>query len=234
MRIAAKTIALSLSCALLFASCSTTAKRAFIHRDANVKDYLYFPSREVRHGEARYELKRAINPEVEALLRDEFGSSDLQKTVEKTRTQALIVVQGNRILLEKYGKGYNADSIVTSFSVVKSFDSAMIETLIEAGKIKSVDEPITDYIPELLKRDPRFARVTIRHLLTMSSGIRYEEKPSLRRDDTETYYNPNLRDLAIRNPLIDEEPGRHFHYNNYNPLLLGLIIERATGGSVCS
>src|SRR3712207_9381787 len=76
--------------------------------------------------------------------------------------------------------------------MAKSFASALGGIAIDDGHIKSVDEPITNYIPELLKRDERFESITIRHLLTMSSGIEYEEGGALpwsdEADDTKTYY----------------------------------------------
>jgi CubicO group peptidase (beta-lactamase class C family) len=67
----------------------------------------------------------------------------------------------------------------------------------------------------------------------MSSGIRYREGgfPSLG-DDTYTYYGVDLREIALNRTRIDSPPGMAWQYNNYNPLLLGLVLERATGGSV--
>jgi CubicO group peptidase (beta-lactamase class C family) len=62
--------------------------------------------------------------------------------------------------------------MVTSFSVAKSFDSALIGIAIDEGHIRSVDHPITDYLPELLERSPRFERITIRDLLLMADGSR--------------------------------------------------------------
>lgn len=220
--------------AVFFYGCTTTRMRAFVRRDANVKDYLYFPSRNIDCNIQSKGFIREIDPVVEEWLKKEFATTDLQKTVNNTKTQALLIIKDNSIVLEKYGKGYDENSIVTSFSIAKSIISAMIGTLVDTGKIRSIDEPITTYIPELLQRDKRFGQITIKHLLTMSSGIVYEEKPSLRADDTETYYNPNLRSLAITNTKIKEDPGLHFLYNNYNPILLGIIIERVTNNSVCS
>ena len=220
--------------AVFFYGCTTTRMRAFVRRDANVKDYLYFPSRNIDCNIQSKGFIREIDPVVEEWLKKEFATTDLQKTVNNTKTQALLIIKDNSIVLEKYGKGYDENSIVTSFSIAKSIISAMIGTLVDTGKIRSIDEPITTYIPELLQRDKRFGQITIKHLLTMSSGIVYEEKPSLRADDTETYYNPNLRSLAITNTKIKEDPGLHFLYNNYNPILLGIIIERVTNNFVCS
>lgn len=225
-------LALFFAATILF-SCTTTQKRAFVHRDANVKDYKWLPSRSIQKGSETRTFAKEPNEETRRLVLEAIGFSDMQSALKKTRTQALIVVQGEKILLEEYGKNYNHDSIVTSFSVAKSVNSAMVGTLIESGKIKSEDEPITNYIPELLERDARFGRITIKNLLNMSSGILYAETPNPRMDNTETYYNPKLRKLALTNTQIKEEPGEHFLYNNYNPLLLGLIIERVAKQNVC-
>lgn len=217
----------------LLAGCTATNRRALLRWDASVNDYLYFPSRNIEAGTFVRQFRSQPSAKVEAFFAKAFQTKDLPSFVNKTGTQALIVVKGEDILVEEYGKGYDKNSTVTSFSVAKSIDSAIIGALIDGNKISSVDESITKYIPELLKRDERFSRITIRHLLCMSSGIVYKEDFP-RKDNTQTYFNPDLRNLAINNTLIEEEPGLHFLYNNYNPLLLGLVIERACGGSVSS
>jgi CubicO group peptidase (beta-lactamase class C family) len=68
----------------------------------------------------------------------------------------------------------------------------------------------------------------------MSSGIRYEEQslPLPWGDDVNTYYGTDLRDLALNGTEIERAPGQEWHYNNYSPLLLGLVLERSTGMSV--
>src|SRR5215213_8632003 len=97
------------------------------------------------------------------------------------------------------------------------------------------DRPSSNYIPELLGKDERFKAITIRNLLTMSSGIKYEEGGDLpwseEADDTKTYYSTDLRELAL-NCRIEGKPGEYFEYNNFNPLLMGMILERSTGMSV--
>jgi CubicO group peptidase (beta-lactamase class C family) len=116
--------------------------------------------------------------------------------------------------------------------MAKSFASTLVGVAIDEGYIKSVDESITNYIPELLGKDERFKAITIRNLLTMSSGIKYEEGGDLpwseEADDTKTYYSTDLRELAL-NCRIEGKPGEYFEYNNFNPLLVGMILERATG-----
>jgi CubicO group peptidase (beta-lactamase class C family) len=156
---------------------------------------------------------------------------DFDTFLQTTQTTAFIVIKDDVILYEKYFNGYDHASTQTSFSVAKSFVSALVGIAIQEGYIKSVDDPITDYIPELTAKDQRFTAITIRHLLTMSSGIRYVERGLPWSDDSTTYFAPDLRALAL-SAQIEGEPGRTFHYNNFHPLLLGLILERATGQSV--
>lgn len=151
--------------------CTSTQRRALLRWDASTKDYLYFPERKIECGKYIRTFTRKIEPQYEELLKQEFNTESLDKFIRKTKTQAIIIIKDDTIVLEKYGAKYSEDSVATSFSVAKSFDSAIIGALIESGKIKSVNEPVTDYIPELLKRDKRFSKISIRHLMLMSSFI---------------------------------------------------------------
>ena len=135
---------------------------------------------------------------------------------------------------ERYFGGATRESLQTSFSAAKSFVSTLVGIAIDEGLIGSVDAPVTEYLPELAARDPGFRQITLRHLLTMSSGIRYQggRLPVALGDDTYTYYGADLRDVALNRTRIDEPPGISWQYNNYHPLLLGLVLERTTGTSV--
>jgi len=162
----------------------------------------------------------------------ESSNGSLEDYLDASGTTAFLVVRDDKVLYERYFDGYDERSMQTSFSMAKSFASALVGIAIDEGYIKSVDEPITTYIPELLKKDRRFKAFTIRNLLTMSSGLKYEEGGFLpwseEADDTKTYYSTNLRKLAL-NCRIEGKPDEYFKYNNYNPLLVGMILERATG-----
>jgi CubicO group peptidase (beta-lactamase class C family) len=103
---------------------------------------------------------------------------------------------------------------------------------IEEGFIGGLEDPVTTYIPELLERDPRFADITLRHLIRMTSGLRFERDASNPfSDDFVTSHSTDLRRAALNNEIV-EAPGQRFHYNDYNPLLIGMVLERATGMSV--
>jgi CubicO group peptidase (beta-lactamase class C family) len=154
--------------------------------------------------------------------------------LQATDTLALVVVHKDRLVYERYFSGADRLTRQTSFSVAKSFLSTLVGIAIDEGLIGSIDNPVTDYLPELARRDPRFEQITLGDLLAMSSGLRYEEQglPLPWGDDINTYYGTDLRALALGEAEIVGPPGAAWHYNNYNPLLLGMALERATGMSV--
>ena len=81
----------------------------------------------------------------------------------------------------------------------------------------------------------RFKKITIHDLLGMASGIRFDEKRFMWHDEGNlTYRYTDLRSLALNKTVIIEPPGQTFVYNDYNPILLGMILERATGKPVTS
>lgn len=197
--------------------------------DADVLDYQKFPERILETSGDAFEFSLRLEEDrVRAQFEAVGGMDDFDRFLEENRTQAFLVIQDDAILYEQYFNGTQRESIVTSFSTAKSFTSALIGIAIAEGHIQSVNDPITEYLPELKERDPAFAEISIRDLLMMSSGIRYSEPP----DNATTYYYPDLRSLALETTRIIDAPGNTFHYNNFHPLLLGLILERATGTTV--
>lgn len=203
--------------------------------EADVYDYQKFPARHVAANPSPFQFEeKPAEAMVQALFEQNPAIDDLDDYLEQSQTQAFIVIQDDAILYEKYFNGASRDTIVTSFSVAKSFASALIGAAIADGFIQSVDDPITDYLPELAERDPAFADITIRDLLRMSSGIKYQETSFLNGDDSKTYYYPDLRKLALEETTVIEQPGSYFLYNNYHPLLLGMILERVTGKPVAA
>jgi CubicO group peptidase (beta-lactamase class C family) len=201
--------------------------RALVWREADTADIDRFPDRAVTAGSNVMEL-----PEGEPLdLSSIWPVSEPESFLEDTGTTAFLVVQDGAIRYEGYFNAARPDDLRTSFCVAKSVTSTLIGLAIADGVIGSVDDPITGYIPELLQPDHRFADITIRHLLTMSSGLGYVERSTPWSDDTQTYYGTDLRRTAL-SAKVQEAPGQTFLYNNYNPLLEGLILERATGQSV--
>lgn len=212
----------------------TYVYRTLAWRESDAFDWQKFPAHPLQAAPAAYHFDTAPDPRVEELFEQLSGVDDWGGFLEANNTQAFIVIQDGVVLYENYFNDTQRDSIVTSFSVAKSFTSALIGIAINEGYIKGVDDPVTVYLPELAERDPRFNEITIRHLLLMASGLAYEEfRPLLfNSDDILTSYYPDQREISLENTHIIDPPGEYFRYNKYHPQLLGMILERATGMSV--
>jgi CubicO group peptidase (beta-lactamase class C family) len=209
----------------------STMARAMVWRDADVGDQDRFPSRPIPTGGTASLLPSGPEIHLDDLMAGMTGDGDFDRFLRTNDTLGFVVVHEDRLVYERYFHGSDRDTLQTSFSVAKSILSTAIGIAIDEGAIGSIEDPVTDYVPELLERDRRFERITLRDLLTMSSGLRYVEPeiPVPWGDDVATYYGVDLRKVALEETVIEGPPGEVWHYNNYNPLLLGLVMERATG-----
>jgi CubicO group peptidase (beta-lactamase class C family) len=149
------------------------------------------------------------------------------------RVSGLLVLKDGKILLERYGLGRKPSDRWTSFSVAKSVTSTLVGAAIADGKIKGLDAPVTDYIPEL--KVSAYKGVTVRQMLMMSSGVKWNED----------YVDPNS-DVAqagtkLLEPGVDpmvsylrklpraNEPGTKFNYNTGETDLVGILVSNAVG-----
>lgn len=210
--------------------------RILVWREVSVNDYLHnFPKRDLVAAEEPFHFVEASDEQrVIALLQASAEVDNWDTFLADSHTQAFIVIQDGAILYETYPNGLSRDSMVTSFSVAKSFTSALIGIAIEEGYISSVNDPITTYLPELAARDPRFSDITVRHLLMMASGLEFKEDRLFlfSGDGPLTSYYPDQRQISLENTHIVDPSGTYFQYNKYHPQLLGMIIERTTGMTV--
>jgi CubicO group peptidase (beta-lactamase class C family) len=208
--------------------------RAILWMDSDVDDQHRFPARLILADDSATPLPAADEMFVPAVPDVAGRGGSFDKLLRDTDTHAFLVAHSDRVLYERYLAPSDRESLETSFSVAKSFLSTLLGMAIDEGLIGSVEDPVTDYLPELTARDPRFERITLSHMLSMSSGLRYREQefPLPWGDDIETYYGTDLRDIALTETEVDRPPGQEWLYNNYNPLLLGMVLERATGMSV--
>ena len=203
----------------------------------DISDYKIFPERTVWNSPPVFnfhpvEDQDAITPLLDKVLfsmAPKRRELSLDRFLEQNGTVAFLVIKNDRILLERYYNGYSHSSICTSFSTVKSFVSAMVGIALQERLIHGLDDSITKYLPEL--KAPHWSEITIRHLVSMSSGLKYSDGFLPWSDNPRVYYTLNLRELAST-VTKEEQPGIHFHYNNYNLVLLGMVLERVTGETV--
>ena len=148
----------------------------------------------------------------------------------------ILVLKDGKIVLEKYGMGRRPQDRWTSFSVAKSVTSTLVGAAIQDGKIKSLAAPVTDYIPEL--KGSGYDGVTVRQLLMMSSGVKWNED----------YVDPNSdvsRSTTLpmepgKNSLVTymsrlpraHPPGTMFNYSTGETDLVGILVSNAVGKSV--
>jgi CubicO group peptidase (beta-lactamase class C family) len=204
---------------------------------SDTQDYKVFPSRQIDTDAPISPIEQgdpfALSV-VEYQYQNGSRSENLDNLLERTDTRAFLIIKDDRLVYEKYIRSARED-IHTSFSVAKSFDSALIGAAIADGLINSVDDRVTQYVPEIGGRG--LDELTIRNLLRMDTGIRYRSDDELLApfsDDALTYYPPDLRQIAFSVQQGSTPTGAAFHYNNFHPLLEGLIIERATGMPVAT
>ena len=142
--------------------------------------------------------------------------------IPEFNTQAAILIQGNNIIAEYYGEGYDKASLATSWSVAKSFTSTLIGIAIDEGYISSINDPITDYLPEWKGKDQD--NILLKHLLAMQSGM--DDHPL-----AGVVFSTNMVKYSLDRDVL-RPPETAFSYSNEDSMLLGEILENATGFSV--
>ena len=135
-------------------------------------------------------------------------------------TQSVALLKNGYLIGERYADGFNKDSYGTSWSMAKSFYAALILISIDKGEIKSLDQKVSDFLPYF--NDDRSV-ITIRQILNMSSGLQYPDH----QHETMFFRKDHLK--YSRNVKLEKEPDTLFEYNNVNSMLLGEILQVATG-----
>jgi len=190
-----------------------------------------FPSEEINPGNHPWEFD-LDSKDLPAFYEFEGNQKNIQEFLDETWTTGLIVARGQQIFYEEYFLGYNQESLATSFSIAKSVVSALVGIALERGYIGSVEDRVDEYLVDFLDKD--YGRVRIQDLLTMSSGIGFNE-------DYESFTSDinllPIRVFGFGQPLPDlltnlkkvREPGVFNEYLSSDTIVLGLIIQEATG-----
>lgn len=202
--------------------------RFVVYNFADINDHKKFPARNIQIGTNKFIFPTAEKGKFPRELNVNGKIYPFEKYVEDNKTVAFLIIQNDTIQYEKYWGKRNETSVVPSFSMAKSITSILIGCAIDDKLIPSVNEPITTYIPEL--KENGFEKVTIEHLLQMTSGLDFNESYSNPFGDAATfYYGTNLR-KATGKMKLKTELGKQFEYVSGNTQLLGLVLERALKG----
>jgi len=146
-----------------------------------------------------------------------------------TKTNVFLVIKNDSIIYQHLSEGNSLAVKQPSFSMAKSFVGTLFGISVDRGEIKSTDELVIKYLPELAKNDERFNRLTIQHVLDMRSGFDFKERSfSPFSQITRSYYGANLKKI-VGKLKMKNEPGKVFEYQSINTQVLAFILEKATG-----
>ena len=190
------------------------------HKTAYLEDYKKFDNRIIDKGVGEaWPLHKDYNTVKE--------TSALNTWNETLGTVAFLIIKNDSIWFENYYQGFDKDSKSNSFSMAKSMVSAMLGKAIMEGKIKGLDQKVSDFYPEF--SDGEAAKLTVGDLASMASGMDWDESYySPFSITTRAYFYDDLKKMML-NVKITEEPGKSFKYLSGDFELLGMVITKATG-----
>ncbi|NLH50169.1 MAG: serine hydrolase [Myxococcales bacterium] len=210
---------------ILIAGASCYLGRAVRYNVSSVYDYKIFPGNELTASGQPFHFEKDLAAgRVPATLSfGRFQNQKLDEFLAANDTLAFLVLKDDRLVDERYFNGHSPTALSMSFSLGKSIHSLLIGIALAEGKIGSLDQPVTDYLPEL--RDRGFDQLTIRHCLQMTSGIRYKEWDNPFGRHVRLYYGDDI-EKEILGFTLKEPPGTRFEYRSGDTMLLALILKR--------
>jgi CubicO group peptidase (beta-lactamase class C family) len=163
-------------------------------------------------------------------------TKDIAEFLEGTWTTGLIVIKDDKIAFEEYYLGNTEESKAISWSVAKSFVSALVGIAIDEGHIKDISDPVTDYVPML--KGTGYDNVSIKDVLQMSSGVRFNEDYFDFFSDINRMGRVIALNLSLDNFVAslepEREPGTYNHYVSMDTQVLGMVLREATGQDLSS
>lgn len=185
-----------------------------------ILDKDYFPYRKIYHNVPQaWPLHNQYNKK--------NISTNLFNKLNDIKTTSFLVIKNDSLYFEKYWPGFDTNTVSNSFSVAKSVVSLLVGIAIQDSLIKSIDQPVADFLQEFNADNKN--KITLRHLLTMSSGSNWVESGSNPLShNAEAYYSSDLQRVMSKIQFPDE-PGKKFYYQSGNTQILGFVLEKATG-----
>lgn len=197
-----------------------------------------FPSRVIPHGSSVVPLLPAATPITDVTCRSRSQVVSLDEYMRVNRVSGLLVLKHGRIALERYALGATVQTHWMSMSLAKSITSTLIGVALHEGRIASLDEPVTKYVPSL--RGSTYDGVTIRQVLMMASGVKWNETYTDPASDRRRLLEAQIAQtpgaaLALMATLPRAAaPGSVFNYSTGETLIAGEVVRGAVGTSLAA
>lgn len=198
--------------------------------------YKIFPQTVVRPADTAFHfIRSAVNRndlDTLKVLNSKHKLVPFKQYFEEGKLCAFLVIRNDSVIYQKFAPGYSDSTLCTGYSIAKTMVSVMLGKALAEGKIKSLDDHLTQYVPEL-KSNPAYRDITLMHLLSMKSGLRFSEAggdyvSSLLSDDAKYYYTDDVKKELLKVKLAGK-PGAVWQYQSIDVLLLSWVLENATG-----
>jgi CubicO group peptidase (beta-lactamase class C family) len=159
--------------------------------------------------------------------------AEIAALMQSTKTAGVMVLVGGKVVHEQYGLGLGPNDRWTSFSVAKSFTSTLLGAAVKDGYIKSLDDPVTKYIPGL--KGSTYEGVTVRQLATMTSGVKWDENYTDPKSDVAQMnrfvveYGADAIVAQMKSLPREAPAGEKWVYKTGETNLIGVLVENAVG-----
>ena len=192
-----------------------------------------FPTREIKASKNPKPLKRNTKTLPETFF-FEGEEKNLQECLDYFWSDGMIVLHKNEMVYENYWLGNNENKRHISWSVAKSFISALVGIAYEEGLIDSLDDPVTKYLDDF--KETGYDGVTIKDILQMSSGVLFNEDyadydSDINRFGRAVATGTSMRDFS-KTLTREREPGTYMHYVSINTQVLGFLLQEVTNKSI--
>ena len=191
----------------------------------------FFHTVRVRASGAPSALARGASVDLPVAFEFRGTRIDTASFLKLTDTTGLIIIKDDAIVFERYFRGTDAHTRTATWSVSKSFVSALIGIAVAEGKIHSISDPVTGYVPELA--GSAYDGVRIKDVLEMSSGARWNEDYSDPHSDVVRFGHAvafaQSLDAFAATLTREHAPGTYLRYNSMDTQVLGMVLRHATG-----
>lgn len=196
--------------------------RALVYLTADIDDYKKFANNTV--------VSDNPIPWDTTLINQKSIDKKDDSILNQYQSVAFLVIQNDKLIFERYFRGHTYSSISNCFSVSKSIVSLLIGIAIDEGKIHSVHQKVSDYLPKM--KNYLGDSLTIQHLLTMSAGLDWNESYANPFSPTTRAYYGRYLNKMMNKTGIASKPGEHFDYQSMSTQILGAIVRKATNKSL--